>query len=268
VYRFSWVLLLSSMVNAATLRPESVRAWDTYLATVVKHAHERATFLWVDESKGRRERVREGEIVVDETRSGIDRKSPNALIHDWTGAAFIAGARIDDVIAVVRNYDRYKDYYPPTVIHSKLVEQDGLKDRFSVTMMNSPLISRTAVLTDCEANYIQVSDKRWYAISTTTRIQEIDDYGRSGEHRLPVGQGGGYLWRLATVTRFEERDGGVYLEVQALALSRDIPMSLRFFVDPIVKRVSRNSLTESLKQTGRAVGEVVAENLNIVASNP
>ena len=126
-------------------------------------------------------------------------------------------------------------------------------------MMNLSLL-RTAIETDCQATYTQVSDKRWYAISTTTRIQEVEDYGRPGEHRLPVGEGGGYIWRLASLTRFEERDGGVYLEVEALALSRDVPGSLRFVVGPIVRRVSRNSLTESLRQTGRAVTAVVAAN--------
>lgn len=268
MFRFSWLLLLSSIVGAATLKPEGVEAWDGYLASVIKHQRERTNFLWADESKGRHQHVRQGEIVVEETHSSAAQKPPSALIHDWTGAAFIPGAHIDDVVAIVRNYDRYKDYYPPTVMHSKLLEQNALKDRFTVTIMNSSVIVKTAVQTDCEATYTQVSDKRWYAISTATRIQEIDDYGRTGEHRVPVGQGGGYLWRLATITRFEERDGGVYFEVEAMALSRDIPLSLRFFVDPIVKRVSRNSLMESLKQTGHAVGEVVAGNLNTIASNP
>jgi len=258
------------MMNAATLRPESVSAWDRYVAVaeanLAKHTQENATFLWVDESRERRQRVRDGEIIVSETYSGGDKKAPNALIHDWTGAAFIPGARIEDVIAVVRNYNHYKDYYSPTVIRSKTVEQDALTDRFSVVIMNQSLL-RTAVETECYAAYTQLSEKRWYAISSATRIQEIEDYGRSGEHRLPVGRGGGFLWRLASITRFEERDGGVYLEVEALALSRDVPLSLRFVVDPIVRRVSRNSLSESLKQTGQAVGEFLAANLAIVAAS-
>lgn len=269
--RWVWPLLLSSLMSAATLKQESVQAWDKYFAAVQenleKRTQENATFLWADESKDRHQRVRAGEIVVDETLAPGSRKTPGALIHDWTGAAFMPGARIEDVISVVRDYSRYKDYYSPSVIRSKTVEQNQLADHFSVVMMNQAVIVKTAIETDCHATYRQLSDRRWYAISTATRIQEIDDFGRSSEHRLPVGEGGGYLWRLATITRFEERDGGVYMEVEALALSRDVPVSLRFIVDPIVRRVSRNSLIESLQKTGRAVNEVAANGIATFAAS-
>ena len=269
--RYVLALFLSSLAGAATLKQESIQAWDKYFATaqenLKKHTEANATFLWVDESPSYRSTVRDGQIVVAETNSGGNKKAPSALIHDWTGAAFIPGAHIDDVIAVVRNYSRYKDYYSPSVIRSRSLEQTSYTDHFSVVMMNSSLVVKTAIETDCQATFHQLSEKRWYAISTANRIQEIEDFGRSSEHRLPVGEGGGYLWRLATITRFEERDGGVYLEVEALALSREVPLSLRFVIDPIVRRVSRNSLSESLQQTGRAVGEVVATGLETVASN-
>jgi hypothetical protein len=269
VSRAIFLFLISTVMYAATLKPQSVQAWDRYLAAaeanLVKHTQEKATFLWVDESADRRQRARDGEIIVAETYLP-NKKVPDALIHDWTGAAFIRGARIEDVIAIIRNYDHYKDYYSPTVIRSKTIEQSAARDRFSVVMVNQSLLVRTAVETDCQAAYTQVSDKRSYAVSKATRIQEIEDYGHAGEHRLPVGEGGGFLWRLATITRFEERDGGVYLEVEALALSRDVPFSLRFVVDPIVRRVSRNSLTESLKQTDQAVAESIAGALAILAA--
>jgi len=272
--RWAWVLLSSSLMSAATLKPESIQAWDRYLSVaqsnLSKHTQENATFLWADESRERRQKVRDGETVVAETYSGASKKAPGALIHDWTGVTFLPGARMEDVISVLRNYGHYKEYYSPTVIRSKTMEQSALTDRFSVVMMNQSLIVKTAIESDCQATYHELTDKRWYALSNATRIQEIDDFGRSGEHRLPVGEGGGYLWRLATITRLEERDGGVYLEVEALALSRDVPLSLRFVVDPIIRRVSRNSLIESLGQTSRAVGEFEASNRDhiLVATNP
>ena len=70
---------------------------------------------------------------------------------------------------------------------------------------------------------------------------------------VPPLQGIGYIWRLYSVARFEERDGGVYVEPEAVALSRDIPVALRWMVDPIVRRVSRNTLLISLQQTKEAV---------------
>jgi hypothetical protein len=252
------------MLNAITLKPDSVLAWDHYLAAaeanLVKRTQDNATFLWLDESSERRQRARDGEIVVAETDSAAAKKTPSALIHDWTGAAFIPGAKIEDVIAVARNYGHYKEYYSPTVIASKAIARNGLRDRFSVVMMNQTLLVRTAVEADCQATYTRLSDKRWYAILSSTSIREIDDYGKPGEHQLPVDEGAGFVWRLATFTRFEQRDGGVYLEVETLALTRDVPVSLRLVIDPIVRRVSRNSMTESLRQTGKAVTALVAKN--------
>lgn len=50
-----------------------------------------------------------------------------------------------------------------------------------------------------------------------------------------------------------EGEGGVYFEVEAIALSRDIPAMLRLMVEPVVRRVSRNSLATALRQTQEAV---------------
>jgi hypothetical protein len=135
-----------------------------------------------------------------------------------------------------------------------------MDDKFSLLLVNQSVLVKTAIETECQSTLTRVSDKRWYGETSATRIQEIQDYGRMDEHRLAVGEGGGYLWRIASNMRFEERDGGVYIELEAMALSRDIPMSLRFIVDPIVRRVSRNSLAESLRQTDQAVSTMVAAN--------
>jgi hypothetical protein len=70
---------------------------------------------------------------------------------------------------------------------------------------------------------------------------------------LPEGEGNGIIWRLLAITRFLERDGGVYVELEAMGLTRCIPPSFRWFVEPIVRRVSRDSLLTSLEQTGKAV---------------
>jgi hypothetical protein len=58
--------------------------------------------------------------------------------------------------------------------------------------------------------------------------------------------------------RLEERDGGVYAELEAIALSRDIPAAFRLFVTPIVRRVSRDSLATSLHQTKVALDASMA----------
>ena len=84
-------------------------------------------------------------------------------------------------------------------------------------------------------------------------MREIEDYGTPKQRELNDGQGKGLLWRLFSIARFEERDGGVYVELEAIALSRNIPVSVRWLIEPIVSRLSRSSLMTSLRQTEDAV---------------
>jgi hypothetical protein len=103
-----------------------------------------------------------------------------------------------------------------------------------------------------------VDDQHWYGISNTTHIREIDKFGTPEERTFPEDRGTGLIWRLSSITRLEERDGGVYAELEAIALSRDIPAVFRVFVTPIVRRVSKDSLITSLHQTKAAIDNRLA----------
>jgi hypothetical protein len=119
--------------------------------------------------------------------------------------------------------------------------------------MNKSVVAETALDSDDQTTYTRVDEHSWYSISDTTRIQEITDYDTPSEHMLPENHGTGLIWRLQRVMRFEEWDGGVYIELEAVALSRDIPAGLRWIIDPIVRRVSRSSLSTWLRHTESAV---------------
>jgi hypothetical protein len=160
---------------------------------------------------------------------------------------------VREVLAVLRDYDRYKQFYHPSVVESKLITSSDSKDEFSMVLINKSVVAKTALDSDYQITYTQVDEHGWYSISDTTRIQEIADYDTPLEHILPENHGTGLIWRLHSVTRFEERDGGVYIQLEAVALSRDIPAGLRWIIDPIVRRVSRSSLATSLQQTESAV---------------
>jgi hypothetical protein len=153
----------------------------------------------------------------------------------------------------VNDYARYKDWYQPTVIDSKVITTSEATDRFSMLLVNRSLLLKTAFDTDYESCYVHVDDRRGYSVSRTTRVQEIEEYGAATQHTLHEGEGSGIIWRLFGIARYMERDGGVYVELEAIGLSRDIPASLRWLVEPIVRRVSRGSLSASLRQTANAV---------------
>jgi hypothetical protein len=194
-----------------------------------------------------------GSIVVSPVGPEIPKRVPSGLIHHWIGAVFMSHVKLDDVLRVVRDYARYKDVYKPAVADSKVITTGNEKDRFSMRFVNKSWIRITAYDVDFESYLVRLDDRHVYGVSRATRIQEIEAYGAATQHTLNENEGSGIIWRLWSTSRYLERDGGVYIELEALALSRDIPRSLRWLVDPIVRHVSRVSLSTSLRQTERAV---------------
>lgn len=249
-------------ISAATLKPETKAAWDDYLqaATAAMQARLQpgAHFLWIDDQPGRADSIRTKGLYIGPVGRHIPMKVPSGLIHDWIGVGFVPNVKIEDILRIVRDYDRYKEIYKPGVIDSISHGTDGSKDLFSLRLANRSVVAKTALDTDCEASYIRVDDRRWYGFSNTTHIQEVDKFGTPEQRTLPEDQGTGLIWRLSSFTRLEERDGGVYAELEAIALSRDIPAAFRLFVTPIVRRVSRDSLATSLHQTKLALDDSMA----------
>jgi hypothetical protein len=250
-------LVAPTRTFAADLKPATLQAWQEYVraADTGNQAHlmDGTTFLKADTTQGQGARLRQGEIVVAPAGPNVPIRVPSGLIHDWTGAVFIANATILDVMGVVRDYTHYRDVYHPNVIEAKPTEIGEWADRFSMLLMNKTFFAKGALDSDFRSTFTRLNEHRWYSVSEATRIQEIAEYGGPSQHTLPADQGTGVIWRLHSIARFEERDGGVYIELEAIALSRDIPASLRWLVEPIARRVSRSSLATSLLQTEEAV---------------
>jgi hypothetical protein len=260
--RAATLVLLATMVfpieaNAATLKPETLAAWDEYLQTTNVNLQDRirpgGSFLWTLENAGWAAQVRGGEIVVVPSPGQNPKKVPGGLIHHWVGAMLVPNVNLDDVLDVTRDYDHYKELYRPFVIESRVITRGNSNDKFSMLLMNKAFLLKTVLDADYQVTNVRLDDHRFYSISKATRVQEIEEYGHSEEHLIAEGEGHGYIWKLCSIARLEQRDEGVYVELEAIALSRDIPAAARFMVDPIVRRVSRNSLLISLQQTDEAV---------------
>lgn len=262
--RFRAIPLLSlnalfwpSAAHAANLESNTSGAWEEYIQSATTRMEQRLnpgkSFLWSDETPERLAKVRSGEIVVSPVGVENPKRIPSGLIHDWVGAVYIDHATIADAMQVVRDYARYKELYQPTVVDSKVVANGETEDHFSMLLMNKSLLLKTAFDADYDVCYMRVDEGRMYGVSRTTRVQEMQDYGSSAQQLLPEGQGSGVIWSLIGITRYMERDGGLYIELEAIGLSRDIPASIRWLVEPMVRRISRRALLTSLEQTEKAV---------------
>ena len=251
------ILISAAALSAAELQPVTVASWAEYVQRAdqrnAARLDGREPFLWIDQSPEKKQRVRAGEIVVSPVERRGTQGVPGGLIHDWIGAAFIPNATLEGLVRVLHDYSDYPRFYKPVVVRSELLACTPARQEFSMVWQRKVLFVNFAMQGRYEAHDIDAGPHRGASIADATEVREFQDYGRADEHLLPSDKGNGFVWRLRSVARFEERDGGVYLELEAIALTRDIPASLRWLVGPTVNRLSVNSLSATLRQTREAV---------------
>ena len=240
----------------AELRAEATQAFESYThrreASILHHRINGGRFLWADDSVARRDRVRGGEVVIEPGRDKGVVEVNGAIIHDWIGAVLIPGVSLATVVATVQGYDNHKNFYKPEVVDSRILEHSGNQYKVRFRLVKKKII--TVVLnTDHEITYFPMDATHEHSKSRTTRIAEVDDAGERTEHELTPGEDHGLLWNLNTFWRFLERDGGVWVECEALSLTRGIPTGLGWLITPIVRDLPRESLTHTLEGTRRAV---------------
>jgi len=247
------VMLASAM--AASLKKETVQAFDRYIRTTeakLEQQRNSGQFLWVDSSPERVKLARQGQVVIEPLVGKGDTDVPGGLVHDWIGAAFIPGATLQQTLNWVQDYDAHKKAYRPEVLDSRLLSHNGNDYKIYMRVTKKKVI--TVVLdTEHEVHYGQIDAARAYSKSYSTKIAEVEDPGTSSEKVLPPGEGHGFLWRLDSYWKFQERDGGVYIECQAISLTRSVPAGLGWLVEPIVRQLPRQSLENTLRSTRDAV---------------
>jgi hypothetical protein len=263
---------MSQSANVVQLKPRTLQAFDSYIheaeEAMEPSLHGRGSFLWSDANPERGQQVRQGQIAVQLWAGDGPVKITNGLIHDWIAAAFVPGATVEQTLALVQNYDNHKNIYQPEVIDSKLISHDGDDYRIFLRLLKKKVI--TVVLdTDHDVHYASLDEKRWSCRSYTTRIAEVEDAGTPKERVLEPDTGYGFLWRLYSYWKFEEKKGGVgapgeqrnsarrgdgvYIECRAISLTRDIPLGLGWIIEPIIRKLPQESLIHTLDATRRAL---------------
>lgn len=241
--------------NAVQLKPATVEAFDAYIRTAEASMEETLhgeSFLWTDGNPGRAKDVRGGKIVAQFWSGKGPVKMPDGLIHDWIAASFVPGATLEGTLALVQNYDNHKNIYKLEVIDSKLISRAGNDFKIFLRLLKKKII--TVVLdTDHDVHYVSVECARWTCRSYTTRICEVEHAGQPNERVGPPDAGHGFLWRLYSYWRFEEREAGVFVECRAISLTRDIPKGLGWIIEPMIRKLPQESLMNTLSATRRAL---------------
>jgi hypothetical protein len=263
-----WARLLAAVVvlgrltpaaAAADLQPRTVAAFDRYVrATEAQMAPE--PFLRIDglsdaERRAKLDALSRGEIYIERlsTReAGKQIDVPDGLIHHWVGAVFAPGARLGEALNLLQDYDRHSEIFRPAIARSKLISRDGDVFRVDLRFSMKKVIA-VVVNTENEARFTRLGSYRAQSRIYSLRVAEVSDPGTPQEHERPVGHDGGFLWRLYTYWRFLERDGGTYVQCEAISLTRSIPFVFEWLIGPFVTSVPRESLTFTLGATRKAL---------------
>lgn len=245
---------MSDVAERVQLQDETLAAYDEYIAgaetDLARAARPAETFLWCDRCPERAGLVRSGKTQVETWADKDPIHVPAGLLHDWIGAVRIPGANLQNTLALIQGYDRHREIYAPEVIDSKLIARMGEIFEIYLRIRKKKII--TVVLdTDHHVEYGSLDAARWHCRSNTTRVAEVHDAGKSTETVGEPDTGFGFLWRLWSEWRFEEKEGGVWVECRAISLTRDVPKALSWMVEPIVRKLPKESLTSTLEHTRR-----------------
>jgi hypothetical protein len=261
---FATAILAAGICPAAGPQSVTVNAFDDYIhkteSRVADELLHGPNFLWIDglspeERSKAYEDLRAGRVAVENAHASKTSSAlpvPGGLIHDWKGIVFVPDVSLDEAIALLEDYDRDDDYFAPDVIASKLLSRDG--DQFHVYLRLKRKYVVTAVFdTEYEVRYAKLNPTRAISQSRSTRIEEIQNAGQSDEQKIAAGSDHGFLWRLNSYWRFEQANGGVFIECEAISLSRDVPEGLGWAVKPFIEQIPRESLRFTLQATRAAL---------------
>lgn len=255
--------LLVLPANAVELKSETVVAFDRYIRASEERMSEdlrNGNFLIVDgfpsEARNRAySQLRLAQFYIEQLHTNEGGKSiqvPGGLVHHWVGAAFIHGATLSRTLAVLQDYDRHKDVYKPDVRQSRLLMHNGSEFEVYLQLYRKSFVT-VVVNANLDIQYTRLGSARAMSKSHSTRIAEVENAGKSNERELPVGIDHGYIWRLYSYWRIEEKDGGVYVQVESIGLSRTIPWAISWLVNPLTRSIPKSVLSNLLSATRSAV---------------
>lgn len=258
------LVVAPSSADAAELRPDAAQGFDQYVRlTESRMQGELAPgggFLWMDRlpQPGRGEvdaRLRNGEVISERLETADpsgQSATPGALIHHWVGTVFIPGVTLPQVLAVTQDYDRHFEYYSPEVAQSKKVAQDGDDFKIHYRLRKKKIVTITLDV-DYNIHRHSIDATHAYSRSVAVRVAQVENAGRPDERQLPPGKDGGYMWRLNSYWRYFDSGDGVYVQAEAISLTRDVPAGLSWLIGSFVESVPRESLDFALRSTRTAV---------------
>ena len=251
------VLILATVPVFAEPQPAAVAAFDAYIAAVEsrlaqQHRSSDGFFAALAADPQNNARLQRGELIVDKLTPAPPVIASGALLHHWRGTAFVLGATAADFLRITRDFNDYPKYFSPQILQARVLAQQGDRLQASMRVRQHHIVTVVFDITSA-IDYGRLDLQHEYSIARSTEISEIDAQGTAKEHALNPHDDHGYLWRLNTYWSYEERDGGLYMQIESVSLTRSIPPGLGWLIAPYIESVPRESLEFTLRSTRDAL---------------
>lgn len=230
--------LICGPLSGARLSPAAVRAFQEYAATV-------------EARLAQRNHAPVRSLQIEPVHGGTW-PAPDALLHDWRGATLVPGATAADMLALLRDCRDLPKYYAPEVQSCTVLARQGDVSRVLIRFQKRNVATVT-LDAEYEVTTHALGPNAGYERSVSTHIWEIDNPGTPRERRRREGNDDGFLWRLNSYWTFAEVPGGLFIECEAVSLTRDIPTGLNWLAAPVIAQLPRQSLEFTLSATAKAL---------------
>jgi hypothetical protein len=241
------------LCQAEAPSPAAVATFEAYAGAVEARLAEQhgsaGTFLGTVLADPRgASRLHSGQLVVEQLTPSAGAALPGAMLHHWRATAFVPGSTAATFDRVMRDFNSWPRIYAPEVLAARVI--DGGGDRYQIAMrVRQRHVLTVTMDTSYDVAFGQLDSQHRFSNSRSSRIAELDSSG----HALSAADEHGFLWRENTYWSCEERDGGVYLQIESISLTRSIPAGLAWAIGPFVESVPRESLEFTLRATGNAL---------------
>jgi hypothetical protein len=273
------MVAIGVVAQSAELKSPTVAAFERYQQVAESNIQQEVSspdrFLHVfhgdDAQRDRIDRsLRRGDVIVERlraTENGHRIDIPDGMVHHWIASIFVPDVDLGTAVAVLQDFDRHAALFKPNIAQSRVLEHDGDRFRLALRFYMKKIVSVT-VDTQSVAEFTPRGPDRETSAIRSVRVNEVEYAGTPQEHQKPDGHGGGYMWRMNTYWRFLQRDGGTYIECEALTLSRGIPTGLGWLIGPLVTSIPRDMLTSAMQATRRSLVAKSDEEQKVTNSSP
>jgi len=249
-----WTAILCLHTARLFAQPSSaaVTAFNIYTqsieARLIQQHRSTTSFLSISSEPQTLARLHSGELIL-ENLNPQHAETSDSLLHHWRGTAFAPGATAADFERLLSNFNAYPKNFSPEVLQASLISQQNGHTLATMRIRQRHVIT---VLMDTayDITFGQLDAHHGYSISRSTRISELDPKTNLA---LSPSEEHGFLWRLNTYWSYEERDGGLYLQIESVSLSRAIPTGLGWAIRPYVESIPRESLDFTLRSAVNAI---------------